>query len=242
MHVTRGTGALVLALVAVACGEPAQDRGGGESGGVETTGDDGSEGTSPDPTMGTTSSPTTTASTATTATTDPGETDGDTTDDGGDDPFVFEDGDPAEYARIDRLGMPGVAVMLIDDTDAYNDGDPADDVAEVFVSEIVEHLSALHDALDDDLVAMGLTPCALLDCVQQLRPLLLPDVLRVEFTAPAGFPNGRRPTDPALDLVLAVILLDLGEHGLTTLADLPLNPPSGDVAPPEAFPYFAAPH
>jgi len=31
MHVTRGTGALVLALVAVACGEPAQDRGGGES-------------------------------------------------------------------------------------------------------------------------------------------------------------------------------------------------------------------
>ena len=111
--------------------------------------------------MGATSSPTTTASSATTATTNPSETDGDTTDDGGDDPFVFEDGDPAEYARIDRLGMPGVAVMLIDDTDAYNDGDPADDVAEVFVPEIVEHLSALHEALDGDLVAMGLTPCAL---------------------------------------------------------------------------------
>jgi hypothetical protein len=240
MHSLTRTGALALAIAAAACGDPAQDRGDGGSSGVDDTGDDSSGGTTPAPMTGASTSPTTTAST-TTATTDPSDTDADTTG-GGDDPFVFEDGDPTAYARIDRLGMPGVATMLIDDIDAYNDGDPEDDAAELFVPEIVERMSALHEALDDDLIADGLTPCALLDCVQQVRPLILPDVMRVDFTAPAGFPNGRRPEDPALDLTLAVILLDLTEHGVATLADLPLNPPAGDLTPPEAFPYFAAPH
>lgn len=241
MHTTTGAAALTLALAAIACGEPAQDRGDGESAGFDSSGDDTSgEATGTSPTTAT-SSPPTTASTATTATTSPSDTDADTTD-GGEDPFVFEDGDPTAYARIDRVGMPGVTAMLVDDADAYNAGGPEDDAAELFVPEIVEHVSALHEALDDDLVAAGLTPCALLDCVQQLRPLLLPDVVRVDFTEPAGFPNGRRPADAAMDLVLAVLLLDLGEHGITTLAELPLNPPAGDVAPPEAFPYLAEPH
>jgi hypothetical protein len=241
MHMPTRTVAIVLALAAVACGEPAQDRGDGESAGVDDTGDETSGGTTPAPTTGDTPSPTTTASTTATATTDPSDTDAETTD-GGEDPFVFEDGDPTAYGRIDRLGMPGVATMLVDDVDAYNDGDPQDDAAELYLPEIVARMSALHDALDDDLIAAGLTPCALLDCVQQVRSLILPDVMRVDFTAPAGFPNGRRPVDPALDLTLAVILLDLTEHGVTTLADLPLNPPAGDLTPPEAFPYFAAPH
>ena len=44
-----------------------------------------------------------------------------------------------------------------------------------------------------------------------------------------------------LGRTLAVIFLDLGTHSATTLAGLPLNPPSNDVAFQSSFPFLAPP-
>lgn len=71
--------------------------------------------------------------------------------------------------------------------------------------------------------------------------LVVPDELSVDFQTPSGFPNGRRLTDPVIDLTLAVIFLDLKKHPVTTFVNLPLNPPANDLPFRPAFPYLAAP-
>jgi hypothetical protein len=79
---------------------------------------------------------------------------------------------------------------------------------------------------------------------------IVPDVLSLDLSRPGdGFPNGRRPADPAVDLCLALVLLDLeegtgpaGPHRITDLADLPLGPPANDVELGAEFPFLAAPH
>lgn len=71
--------------------------------------------------------------------------------------------DPASgYVRVDRMGQPAVATALIGTSlkNAYNDANPSDDVANTFVPEIVAQLTLLHNALADDLIALGLTPCS----------------------------------------------------------------------------------
>ena len=71
--------------------------------------------------------------------------------------------DPASgYVRVDRMGQPAVATALIGTAmkNAYNDANPPDDVANTFVPEIVAQLTALHNGLADDLIALGLTPCS----------------------------------------------------------------------------------
>lgn len=76
--------------------------------------------------------------------------------------FDFRTAAASEYVRVDRMGMPAVATALIgsDSKIAYNDADPADDVAGTFVPELAEQLTGLTNALADDLVGAGLTPCA----------------------------------------------------------------------------------
>ena len=76
--------------------------------------------------------------------------------------FDFRTAAASEYARVDRMGMPAVATALIgsDTKTAYNDADPSDDVAGTFVPELAEQLTGLTNALADDLVGAGLTPCA----------------------------------------------------------------------------------
>lgn len=73
--------------------------------------------------------------------------------------------------------------------------------------------------------------------------LVVPDVINVAFGAPSGFPNGRDLDDQVIDVTLAVIFLDLSAdgQGATTLAGLPLNPPSNDVSFRASFPYLAQP-
>lgn len=68
---------------------------------------------------------------------------------------------------------------------------------------------------------------------------VLPDTLTLNLAAPAGFPNGRLPSDPVIDVTLAVIFLDLAANGPGTLAGLPLNPPENDVPFPDGFPFLA---
>ena len=87
-------------------------------------------------------------------------------------------------------------------------------------------------------------------CVfQQVAPgvtvadLVIPDVIRINPAAPAGFPNGRKPADPVIDITLAVLFLDLSTpgQGPGSFAALPLNPPANDVAFRSGFPFLAPP-
>ena len=162
--------------------------------------------------------------------------------------YNFRTNPASSYSRVDRMGMPAVATALIASKDAYNAANPTDDVGGAFVGQIVGSLDFLHGALDDDLLGLGLVPCTVLagagTCVSQGAPLILPDTLKINPAAAAGFPNGRKLEDPVIDVTLAVILLDLGVAGQTpsTFAGLPLNPPANDVPFFPAFPFVARAH
>ena len=163
--------------------------------------------------------------------------------------FQFRTDAPTAYAVVDRVGMPAINSAVITSKDSYNASTPADDAAGTFVTEITANVTALHDALDDDLAAAGLAACAPGDCVAQAAPLVVPDTLVIDRTSPAGFPNGRLLADPVMDVTLALVLLDLsdatgcagGPCEVTTLANLPLNPPANDVPFLDFFPYVAPP-
>jgi Domain of unknown function (DUF4331) len=161
---------------------------------------------------------------------------------GGGGDYAFATDAPAAYTRVDRNGMPAINTAVIVSKDDYNAADPADDANGDFVPEITASIEGLHTALDDDLMGLGLTPCAPADCVTQGAPLVVPDTIKIDPAMPAGFPNGRTPTDPVIDLTLAVVLLDLTVHEVDTLAGVPVNPPANDKEFLAEFPYLAAPH
>jgi len=161
------------------------------------------------------------------------------------DAYVFAAID-GSFTRVDRAGFADVNMLLIGGSDAYNQGDPTDDMALAFGAEIVGGVAAWHAMLDDDLAGLGLTPCTEPGdgsgtCIAQLGPLIIPDTLILDTTSTAGFPNGRLLTDPVTDVVLAVSLLDLSTHPADIFVGL-LNPAANDVAFRTDFPYVAAPH
>ena len=59
------------------------------------------------------------------------------------------------------------------------------------------------------------------------------------FARPSAFPNGRRLSDPVIDITLAAIFLDLTRHSPAVLAAIPLGPPANEVPFRETFPYLA---
>jgi hypothetical protein len=152
------------------------------------------------------------------------------------DPSRFTAGD----LRVDRMAMPAVATATITSKDAYNAANPVDDAAGTFVGEIVANVGGLHAALDDDLTGLGLTPCATQTCVNQAAPFVVPDVIRIDPSMPAGFPNGRRLIDPVIDVTLALVLLDLSVHPVDAL--IGVNPTANDLPFRSHFPYVARPH
>ena len=84
------------------------------------------------------------------------------------------------------------------------------------------------------------------ECIQQAAPLVVPDWHSVDYTSPAGFPNGRVPGDPAIDITLAVLLLDVDGLGSTngghTAGDLiGLSQTADDGIMLSTFPFLAAP-
>ncbi len=205
--------------------------------------------TTTDPSTGPTTDPTTTTTTGTTTpTTDPTGTtteppeDTDTT--AGGHAFVFASTPPEDLVQLDRVGMPAVAIAVISEMskDVYNESTPTDDAAAKFIDDIVANVVALHAALDDDLKESGFTPCAAMICAAQAGPLVIPDTLQIDPGKPAGFPNGRRLADQAIDLTLAAVFIDLSKHPIDVLAKLPLNPPKNDKDFLAEFPHVAAPH
>jgi hypothetical protein len=76
-----------------------------------------------------------------------------------------------------------------------------------------------------------------------LRGMIIPDTLKLDFTRPSGFPNGRDLDDPVVDILLSMLFLDFGVTGQSTLtfANLPLNPPGNDRPFSTTFPFLAPP-
>jgi Domain of unknown function (DUF4331) len=160
-----------------------------------------------------------------------------------------------DFVRVDRMGMPAVATALIAaaDRNAYND---TPNGSESDASKFIASLTAIHAALDSDLRTKNLVPCSMTtnvnnlpECLGQeyapgkkVADLVVPyDAIRLDLTAPSGFPNGRQLPDPVIDVTLAVLLLKLGAgtQDATTLAKLPLNPPKNDKDFVATFPYLA---
>ena len=185
----------------------------------------------------------------------------------GADPFVFSETAFEDYVQVDRQGFPAVnsGLNLLGDKDAYNAASPVDDASLTFFSNILESLETLHigapaaqtpdnTGLDDDLLALGLLPCTtpplpMDTCDDQAVPFALPDVIEIRLDAPAEFPNGRTLDFPVMDVILAVLLLDLGTHPVDAFVDLfqdgsfvSLNPLQNDVPFADAFPYLAPAH
>lgn len=69
--------------------------------------------------------------------------------------------------------------------------------------------------------------------------LVVPDSIQVDFNQPSGFPNGRRLSDPVIDITLAALFLDLKKEPVTRFVALPLNPPANDLPFRSIFPYLA---
>jgi len=164
--------------------------------------------------------------------------------------FAFSSAEPSAYTRVDRAGMPAISTALIASKDSYNQSNPTDDIAGTFVPEILASLDFLHGALDDQLLGLGLTPCTVVGdgtgtCAQFAVPLILPDTMKIDTTAAAGFPNGRMLADPVIGVTLAVALLELtGDPAPHTALDLvgALNPAANDKEFLPEFPFVAAPH
>lgn len=198
---------------------------------------------------------TTTTTTAPTTTTSPTTTNG-TTDTGGDEGFVFPTEPFDAYTQIDRhgaveAGTAGIAAALglgfggedLSIRDEYNASNPVEDAAGMWLSEIGASVTFFHEAFDDDLMMLGLTPATVQETVDQAGPVIVPDTIKYDPSKPTGYPNGRALTDPVVDITLAAVLLKLGPtQPLTLFADLPLNPPENDVPFKAEFPFLAPPH
>jgi len=76
---------------------------------------------------------------------------------------------------------------------------------------------------------------------QTVANLVIPDTLKLDVSQPNGFPNGRQLSDPAIDITLAFLFLDLTKTSKMALANLPLDPAGNDLPFRPAFPYLAAP-
>lgn len=173
--------------------------------------------------------------------------------------FSFSTQPASAYSRVDRMGSPVTATVLITAAhkDLFNSTDPADDGQ--YAAEEINTLRFLHYELDPQLAKLGLASCARtcdsfagcnIDlCVQQAAPLIIPDELHLDLNQPDGFPNGRRFSDAVVDRVLAKALLDLSTPGNCngapctgdTLVNLPLNPTHNDKAFSADFPFLADP-
>ena len=76
--------------------------------------------------------------------------------------FNFRTDPASAFVRIDRMGVPAVATVVISSAAKvpFNDADPATDATGQFVPEIQNTLTGLSRALADDFDKLGLARCA----------------------------------------------------------------------------------
>ena len=144
--------------------------------------------------------------------------------------------------QIDRMGRPAIATVFIPNNpippdrvadgkpsakSAFNHTDPVDDQAR-WRGEVVDTLTtlfSLNDATDpnpgDDAAQ-----------IQALANFLLPDILTLDTSSSAGFPNGRKPNDDVIDTELGLIT-----EGAVTTDCVP-----SDNSLPAGFPYLGSPN
>ena len=138
--------------------------------------------------------------------------------------------------QIDRMGRPAINTVFIPNNpfepsgsepsqkNAFNAGEPMNDQSD-FRGEVVDTLTllySLNDGTDPDLSDDAPT-------IQGLADFLLPDILTVDTSSTAGFPNGRQLADDVIDIELGLVT-----EGLIT-SDCVAN----DSTFSTSFPYLA---
>ena len=151
-------------------------------------------------------------------------------------------------AQIDRMGRPAINTVFIPNNPfppdraadgepskktTFNHGQPSTDVAD-WTAEVVDTLQTTF-SLNNAGGALGGTDDPSDDAakINGLAAVLLPDILTVDVSSPAGFLNGRKPADDVIDAELGLVT-----EGFVTTDCVGSN----DVAFPSTFPYLAAPH
>jgi len=155
-------------------------------------------------------------------------------------PFAFGTAAPARYSRVDRMGQPATATVLISSSatapeapgnpanrfgtlrDAFNRADPAGDAAD-FGGGFVARLQLISFELGPNLRIFGLTTCSVqgdtveatnIDlCLAQAAGVVLPDVISLNPNGalPDSWPNGRFFDDPVVDRLVAAALLNISQ-------------------------------
>lgn len=74
---------------------------------------------------------------------------------------------------------------------------------------------------------------------RSVRDVMIPDLLTLDTSKPASFPNGRRLQDPVVDVEVGFLFLDLTRHSPNTLVNVPLNPLGLDQPLRTTFPFYA---
>jgi len=133
--------------------------------------------------------------------------------------------------KIDRMGRPAITTVLIDDgsEDQFNRGRPVDDLDD-FGAQMRDNL----------LFLSGLDGSPYTEAeAQVITEVLLPDILTVDVSNPAGFLNGRGLADDVIDAELPIVTGGFfgGSPVLTTDAI-----DANDVPFPGTFPYLAPAH
>jgi hypothetical protein len=165
------------------------------------------------------------------------------------------------FVQVSRLGMPLVneVVLPIGQKDKWNGSRPADDAqfgSYVTDPEVPKLLQAIYNipapaTPRNDLVQVFLTgvpnlnqpsgvrPAEMLRLNTDIGPVAAPSRMGVLGADIAGFPNGRRLTDDAIDITLQAAAGILTGARISTLGD---GVDRNDVPFRSTFPYLAFPH
>jgi len=104
--------------------------------------------------------------------------------------------------QVDRMGRPGIASVTIDpgaQRDLFNEGLPINDQND-FRQQVIDNILDLNAAIDATIKNDEPDPNA-----AALADILLPDILTIDTSNPAGFLNGRRLEDDVIDAELNLL-------------------------------------
>lgn len=135
------------------------------------------------------------------------------------------------FKTVDRIGNPAINYMFVpfDQKDAYDAASPHDDASKKFAGAIMETLNQLGlNTTEASFVTLTNLAIAKGDVLQ-----LDTSIANTGTNPTAMFPNGRRVTDDAIDVILTLL-----NHG-TTLVD---NVNSNERSIPATFPFLSLPH